>query len=335
MSGSSDARQQPQQQTRSTAIVTKADEFAKLLKTYEGRIVRTLPKHLPADKFLQTALNEIRRVPQLGECDPKTLIGGIMTAGQLGLEIGGLLGQFYLIPFRNTERGVTEATAIVGYKGLIALAYRSDRIVGVIARTVFQGDKFHLSFGTSEHLEHEPAFQSRDTLYWYALCHIKGAQLPMFDVMDRTDVGAIRARSKAKDKGPWVSDFDAMAKKTVLRRLLKTMPISTTLSSAVMLDELADAGVDQNLGSVIDGEFSEIVTQAKRESESNDKKPETATTSSEEPVLTYAEVADALNKAKDGDAFNLALDMIRSVPSPDQQKELQALAEARKQELAK
>jgi recombination protein RecT len=96
MSGSSDARQQPQQQTRSTAIVTKADEFAKLLKTYEGRIVRTLPKHLPADKFLQTALNEIRRVPQLGECDPKTLIGGIMTAGQLGLEIGGLLGQFYL-----------------------------------------------------------------------------------------------------------------------------------------------------------------------------------------------------------------------------------------------
>jgi len=66
-------------------------------------------------------------------------------------------------------------------------------------------------------------------------------------VMWRRQVEEIRKRSKASSDGPWVTDWDEMAKKTVLRRLCKLLPASIELQTAVSLDERAEAGIPQDI----------------------------------------------------------------------------------------
>ena len=88
----------------------------------------SLPEHqqsaaVTAERFTRIALTEFRRNPKLLDCTEQSLLGGLLLSAQLGLEIGGPLGQSWLIPFRDTKTGTSEAIWILGYKGIIALAY--------------------------------------------------------------------------------------------------------------------------------------------------------------------------------------------------------------------
>src|ERR1700712_4675930 len=74
--------------------------------------------------------------------------------------------------------------------------------------------------------------------------------------MSKSDVLKIKASSKDGNKGPWVSHFDEMAKKSVIRRLFKYLPASIEVTPAVILDEKADAGIDQDNASALTGEFT-------------------------------------------------------------------------------
>ncbi|HAT1796318.1 TPA: recombination protein RecT [Legionella pneumophila] len=224
-----------------------------LLEQMKGEIARCLPKHLTPERMARIAMTELRKTPKLQECDPLSFIASIMQAAQLGLE-PGILGSCYLIPFWNSKLGKFECTFMPGYRGFLDLARRSGQIVSLVARAVYENDEFSYEFGLKENIIHKPAMDNKGQLiavYAVALLKDGGHQ---FDVMSKEEVDTVRETSKSKDNGPWVTHYEEMAKKTVLRRLFKWLPCSVEMQKAVSLDELQEAGM-QNIKAAASEEF--------------------------------------------------------------------------------
>lgn len=217
-----------------------------LLVSRQRILAGCVPRHVRPDRLIRLMTNELRRVPRLAGCTAQSLVGCFFGAAQLGLEIGPGLGHAYLVPFRNGKTGHDEATLIVGYRGLVDLARRSGQVSTVEAVAVYDGDVFEYERGLEPILRHVPVTEpDPDRLNAvYAILRLRdgGRQ---FEVMTRQQVDSIRARAKAGNDGPWVTDFEMMARKTVLRRLLKLAPVSVEVERAVSIDEAADDGREQ------------------------------------------------------------------------------------------
>lgn len=207
-----------------------------------------LPRHMTADRLARIALTEVRKNPDLGKCDQASFLGAIMQCAALGLEPGGALGHCYLLPFKNNKKGITEVQFLVGYRGMIDLARRSGQIQSIEARCVYAKDKFKVRLGLDSVIEHEPAWEEADRgplTFVYAVAKLKDGGI-QFDVMSKAEVMKIKARSRSASFGPWVTDEDEMAKKTVIRRLFKYLPVSIEMQRAVGLDEAAAHDVSQD-----------------------------------------------------------------------------------------
>jgi len=195
------------------------------------------------ERFKYVALTVLTRTPALMRCTPISIARAIVEASQLGLEIGsGALPGAYLVPYRNRETGLEEVQLIPSYKGLIDLARRSGQIAKVEARAVREGDRFEYWYGLRPDLIHVPATAAErgGVEYVYAIAFFKDG-LPQFDVMSRAEVEVIHRRSKAADSGPWVSDYEAMALKTVLRRLCKLLPLTKDAQDVLDREDAAEA----------------------------------------------------------------------------------------------
>lgn len=227
-----------------------------MLEKMKSQIEAALPRHMTPDRLIRTAMTSVQKNPKLLECHPVTLIGAIVQCAQLGLEPDDGTGKAYLIPFWNNKKGRLEAQFMAGYRGLVDLARRSGQITRFDARVVKEGDTFDYEFGLQPKLVHKPSTlperMKQATTYVYAVGFFKDGGEPQFDVMTIAEVEAIRKRSKAKDSGPWETDYDEMAKKTVVRRISKMLPSSPELQQAVTLDERADRGLPQDLGLLVD-----------------------------------------------------------------------------------
>lgn len=238
------------------APVKRGNDLASLMSDpkIKAQMALALPKHMTADRLARIALTEIRKTPALTRCDQTSFLGAVMQCAQLGLEPGNALGHAYLLPYGNVVQ------LIVGYRGMIDLARRSGQILSIEARAVYAADKFHVSLGLNPDLIHEPNWESGDRgelRFVYSVAKLKdgGTQ---FEVMSRQDVERVRSQSKAGKSGPWVSHFEEMAKKTVIRRLFKYLPVSIELATAVSLDEQAEVGIPQDNPLTIDQETGEI-----------------------------------------------------------------------------
>jgi len=297
----------------------KEDQVATLIEKMKPQMALALPKHINAERMARIVLTEIRRVPKLGECGRDSLLGAVMTCSQLGLEPGNGLGHAYLLPFdKRAKVGGqwqtvgTDCQLIIGYRGMIDLARRSGQIVSLSARAVCQNDRFSYRFGLDETIDHIPADGDRGNLtHVYAVAKLKDGGV-QFEVMSRAEIEKVRAGSKAKDNGPWVTHFEEMAKKTAIRRLFKYLPVSIEMQRAVTLDEQGEAGLPQD-HNVIDMETGEYV-----------EPPALPDDSQAGP--SYAALADQINKATSRDTADLVLDTARHLPA-DQQDELAALIE--------
>lgn len=205
--------------------------FKDLLLTdgYKNSLAAALPKHVTADRMIRVVLTAMNRNPALLDCTKESLWQAVMDCASLGLEPDAL-GRAYLVPYG------TKCQLIVGYKGLIDLAYRSERIGMIQLKAVFAGDAFDYDFGLNPKLDHKPCIAPAALTHAYSIVHIKGASMPSFDVMRKDEVDAIRARSKAANKGPWVTDYAAMAMKTVFRRHSKVLPMSAEFVHASEVD---------------------------------------------------------------------------------------------------
>jgi recombination protein RecT len=202
-------------------------------EAFKAAVAKSLPRHLPPDRFIRIALTALMRTPKLADCDRSSFFQALLSLSQLGLEPDGR--RAHLIPFNNRKRGVVECQLIVDYKGLVELAMRSGQVSNIHADVVCENDEFDFDRGKLE--RHRINFrEDRGAIYAvYAIVRFKDGS-EKCDVMTRSEVEKIRARSFAADDGPWVTDWQEMAKKTVFRRLSKWLPLSAEFRDAVESD---------------------------------------------------------------------------------------------------
>lgn len=232
------------------ATVSKQNQGLKnLIITMLPQIEKALPKVMTPERFSRIALTAVSNNPQLAQCSPKSFLGAMMQAAQLGLEPNTPLGQAYLIPYRDKNRGL-EAQFQLGYKGLIDLAYRSGEVKDIQAHEVYENDEFEYELGLEPKLKHKPALVNRGkVILYYAVFHTKSGGYG-FEVMSVEDIKAHAQKySKAinKDSSPWKNNFDSMAKKTVLKSCLKYAPIKTEFIRQVGADETIKSNITSNM----------------------------------------------------------------------------------------
>lgn len=220
-------RQTPQQKT-----------LAKLITDMTPELAKALPKHVTPERMARIAVTVVRATPKLAECSPASFLGALLTASQLGLEPGPT-GEAYFVPYKQT------CTFIPGYRGLIKLARQSGQVSDIYAEIVYANDKFKVTRGLQRNIEHEegPDRNNRGKpTDVYAVAKFKDGTTT-FVTMTVNEVEAIRRRSMAANNGPWVTDWEAMAKKTAVRQLSKWLPLSAEFNSAVALDGTARTDV--------------------------------------------------------------------------------------------
>lgn len=230
---------------------TKAVNLKQLMDRSKKEIAAALPRHVTADRIMRIALTEARKTPKLLECDQLSFLGAVIQAAQLGLEPGSALGHCWLIPYGK------EVNFQIGYRGMLELAMRSEKVSHISARAVFDGDEFEWEFGLSESLKHKPCPNPGELTYVYCVLHLKNG-CKMFDVMSREEVEKVRQSSKSGNNGPWKTHFVEMAKKSVIRRLFKYMPVSVELAKGISLDERDEAGLSQDNQTVIETTGAEV-----------------------------------------------------------------------------
>lgn len=200
-------------------------QFMMLLNGDQGKAER-------AWRILQTEYNKPKS--SLPNCSLPSVLGSVINAVQIGLEPGPL-GHAYLVPFKG------ECTLQIGYRGMLELVMRSGKVDSVYAYPVYKGDKFKYSLGTGVSIIHEPADDvepiEANISHFYAVAIIKGSSIPRVEVMTKTQVDAIRKRAQAGGNGPWQTDYAEMGRKTILKRIAKTLPLSIETQAAIAKDE--------------------------------------------------------------------------------------------------
>jgi recombination protein RecT len=222
------------------AIVNDKNTLHALMENGEFRtsLAQVLPKHLTPDRVVKMALVAASRQPLLFKCTKASILQSIMKSAELGLDCSGTLGRAYLVPYYNGKLQAYECQFIPGYQGLIDLARRSGNIARIESRVVYDKDEFKVEYGIEQKLIHTPYLgkERGDIRCVYGIAEMMDGSRQV-EVMTIDEVSAIRDRSKAKDAGPWKTDFAEMARKTVIRRLAKYLPLSTELAKALEADD--------------------------------------------------------------------------------------------------
>ena len=242
--------------------LTKSMSIADMIKALEPEIKKALPSVITPERFTRMALSAISNTPKLQECTQMSFIAALMNAAQLGLEPNTPLGQAYLIPFQN--KGVLECQFQLGYKGLINLAYRNDQLQTIQAQCVYANDQFEYELGLEPQLIHKPTMGERGELRCvYAVFKTINGGFG-FEVMSKTAIEAhAKQYSKAYDSSfsPWKTDFESMAKKTVIKQALKYLPTRAEYVRAVTLDDTTGTEIPELdiADNVIDLDYREVV----------------------------------------------------------------------------
>lgn len=240
--------------TKETAIAV-----SKQIEKNKDVLMKSCPKGFNFDRMTRTVINAISTTPQLAKCSPASLFLSTVKAFTLGLEPNGALSEGYLVPFWNSKKGQNEAQFMPSYRGLQNLARRSGEVTAIYSKAVYDKDVFEVEEGTDRKIIHKPDYtKARGVpVCYYAVFTLKSGETD-FEVMSIGEIDAIRARSKSAETGPWVTDYDEMAKKTVMKRLLKRSPMSIELADAVSLENSASMGENQNINDIIDIDGLEV-----------------------------------------------------------------------------
>lgn len=224
-----------------TALAEKAETpvkagptFGQLVQSQIPAIEKYVGNKLTAERLARLALTEFRTVPKLSSCSLPSVMAAVMKAAALKLEPGPL-GLCYFVPYGQ------ECTFILGYKGMVRLALNSGAIRSFDAQTVYANDTFEYELGLDPKLKHVPADGDRgDAVRWYVIARYTDGGAA-FSVRDKVWVESRRARSRAKNNGPWVTDYDAMALKSILRDMAKWLPLEVEAAEAIVADAKAEA----------------------------------------------------------------------------------------------
>lgn len=261
-------------------MTTTLPVVAEMLNKNIGEIGRAIPKNigLTPDRLIRVALTEFNKNPVLRDCTPISFCSAVVQAAQMGLEFGEMK-HCALVPYG------TEVKLMVQYQGWLALLWRSNAIKDVQTRIVYEGDLFSVEYGSHVSIVHQPQFKSSKPQFYYAAVTPMHGSM-MIEVMTYPQVEAhMKQYAKGYDRktSPWATSFDAMAQKTVLRRLMKLLPLD--VNSPIGLAMKADEDI-------IEAEVQTARVEKHREISSGPDLP-----TEDEKAIAYKQYSEAVENA--------------------------------------
>lgn len=187
-------------------------------------------RYLTPERIAKVALTAASRQPKLYQCTGASLMLAFMKAAEWGLEPNGY--HAHLIPRWNRQindkKGAYEAHYQTDYKGLVELLHRTGKVVRVEAQVIHENELGGFCFvvGARPHVSFQPLLtgEKGKPVGAYALIELTtGGIVPEYMQLD--EIEAVRKRSASANDGPWVTDYEMMCRKTVLRRCAKLAPL--------------------------------------------------------------------------------------------------------------
>lgn len=199
------------------------------------------------DSFVASLTSLVTNNVNLQQCEPLSLMYVGIKATALNLPLDQNLGFAYAIPYRNTKKGVTEAQFQMGYKGYVQLAIRSGQFSAINVTDIREGEYggYDLLTGALRVSMVEGREQKKVIGYAAYMRLTNGFEKSVYWTVDEVEQHAKRYSQTYSSKtdyirnsSKWTTDFDAMAKKTVLKMMLsKYAPLSVEMSDAVRADQ--------------------------------------------------------------------------------------------------
>ncbi len=285
--------------------VTSEERRAKL----ERMMVSRLPQFLEAapagfdkprvERLLSQAAFVINADDKLFRADVASIFIAVRHAVELGLELSGAMPGAWLIPFWSTRKRKFECELMIGYQGMIDLAYRSKVVKLIESRVVYGNDEFSIDYGNFDKpLTHIPELGTErgEIDGAYAMAYLEGMPRPVIEWMPVEDIFEIRDKSKSKEQSPWDTHFAAMARKCPIRSIFKHLPKSPAIDRMLEIDRRADG-----LAS-LDGGAGGAAAPASDKPSNSDRLRATLVTPGEGPRLDRSE---AQSYPEDGDALDI------------------------------
>lgn len=231
------------------------DPLTKMFEVALPRIEAALPAHIGAQRMVQVVLAMRYGDQKLRQCVPASVLACVMRAASFGWELDKCMQESFLIPRKNKNgpKGpdgrpteFLECTLMAGYQGIRKLAMESDKIGIIETFVIREGDDF--SFERTDAgpiLYHRPDLFKGGRAIGFGSCARLTNGMNSYEFMNIDQIEHVMMRSESfkwlkdgeKPDGPWVTDFDEMARKTVLKRHCKTLPRSVKLAQAIELDD--------------------------------------------------------------------------------------------------
>lgn len=259
------------EQTKKNTTLAEYMQMPSMMEKFK----MALPKVMTVDRFVRIAVTSLQTTPNLDKCTPASFFGAMIQSAQAGLEPNSFNQQAFVLPYYNSKKGSYEAQFQIGYKGLLALCYRSGLIDTIYSEVIYSNDEYKIELGLHPTLEHKPNYEDRGTpILVYAVGKTKDGG-NFFEVMSVKEIvkhAQTFSQSYKSSFSPWNSSEESrleMYKKTVLKRMLKRMPMSTEVFKAVSNDESIkteisdDMSMVENVFDVTDFEVKEepVVTE--------------------------------------------------------------------------
>lgn len=216
--------------------ITIAQRGQNIAGHHQRAITSLLPTGVEPAKFLRQMATAFEKIPKLLECDETSVKLAFLNIAGLGLDPSGGTGEAYVLPFKG------KATPIISFRGYIALAIRSGAATAMNSGVVYENDLLEFETGSDPFLRHKRTFSDRGNV----MCYFATAKLPsganLIEIMDASEVESIAKRSPSAGKGgPWSTDYTEMGRKTVLRRLSKSIPwngdIAAKMTEAHLIED--------------------------------------------------------------------------------------------------
>ena len=212
------------------APVRTVEAARALLVVHEDDLRAALPAitGISPHRMISTAIQAIAANPDILKCTGRSILNSVRDAAECGLSFSKVFKHAHLVPFYNKEKQVYECQLMLGWQGLVDLVRRACDMT-LDADAVYEGDVFEVVKGNDPKLTHRPrlsdAHDAKNLTHVYAVAYPKTPP-PIFRWMTRSEVNAIRARSKKPDGPAWTYSFAQMAIKTVIKQLAKYLPMS-------------------------------------------------------------------------------------------------------------
>jgi len=242
-------------------VTVKGREMVRdLLQDNKAKFSQALQNGIDVEHFNRTALTMIQGSSKLLSCTQVSLFNAILQSAQLSLHLDGLLGQAYLVPYKD------KAVMIIGYKGLRELALRTERYKDIRARVVYEKDFFKIELGTNEFITHRPFEGDRGEMRGCYAVAVAQDGTAVSEFMFKAEIEKHRDQfsqgyktaehgypgKKGKKDSPWHTSPAAMWEKTLVRKICGRLQMSVKAQQAMQRESLMDAGIDIPDEDVID-----------------------------------------------------------------------------------